>query len=286
MGPYRPHHGLGKRIPFWISTCSTVHRLLSLDQLAPVREIASWKAWFQTEFQCRFPLLNLGSGENKFALYWLYWHIFIDHIKAVTIKQIKQYWNAFSRTYIFCKHSDHGLCMYAFIIILTFTQGYARGICNPVSVSCSAYCTGIMLLPFTCAMMLEKKATKKWNQQFQSQLYIIIYYIYNAVAVGQPSFLEGNLRGIPASIYEAWSSYYELRIFRIWKINEHVENMWKPRFIFASLFSRISNSIPTLWLQVPLVQVRPQPSDPCGGAPSLSHMGKSTSAPSALIQVA
>ena len=78
MGPYRPHHGLGKNIPFWISRCSTVHGLLSLDQLAPMRETTSWKAWFETGFPWRFPLLDLGNGGNKFALYW---HIGIIHQK-------------------------------------------------------------------------------------------------------------------------------------------------------------------------------------------------------------
>lgn len=176
---------------------------------------------------------------------------------------------------IFCQHSDHGLWRpWMYVCVHNHTHIYIRlckGVCNPLSILCSAYCTGIILLPSTCAMLLEKKVFKTWNQQSQSQ-----FMIY-AVPEGQPSIFEGNLRGIPASICEAWSSYSDL---------QDLKNLWKHRFSIASLFSRISNSVPTLWLQVPLVQVRPQPSDPCDGAPSLSHMGKSTSAPSALIQVA
>lgn len=47
--------------------------------------------------------------------------------------------------------------------------GFPCWVCNPLSVLCSAYCTGIILLPSTCAMLLEKKVLKTWNQQSQSQ---------------------------------------------------------------------------------------------------------------------
>ncbi len=73
---------------------------------------------------------------------------------------------------------------------------------------------------------MRDDAGKEGHQKMKPAISIAI--IYNAVAVGQPSFLEGILCGIPASIYEAWSSYYELRIFRIWKIHANVETCGNP----------------------------------------------------------